>query len=63
MTEERGVFRGPGGEYLGIDGLCGLSKEEAQAYCTKGYAKRAALLAVGTLAAGFVLRLAMGRRS
>lgn len=51
VVEERDVFRGPGGEYLGIDGLCGMNAEETAACwrdaTTKRLAAAAAAVVVG----------------
>mmetsp|Transcript_26064 Transcript_26064/g.43037 ORF Transcript_26064/g.43037 Transcript_26064/m.43037 type:complete len:304 (+) Transcript_26064:55-966(+) len=47
VIDERVVYRGPGGEYVGIEGLCGMSKGEVEQLWREYSIKRAALLAAG----------------
>lgn len=46
VIEERDVFRGPGGEYLGIDGLCGMDRPSVEE-CRKAYVVKMKALRVG----------------
>lgn len=58
VVEERDVFRGPGGAYLGIDGLCGMDKSEAANCRQVDAVKKASLLAAAAVAAVLALRIA-----
>ena len=56
VVEERVVYRGPGGEYLGIEGLCGATEGEVAALWQADKVKKVALL-VGAVGAALALRL------
>jgi len=58
VVEERVVLRGPGGAYLGIEGLCGLDKAAVAECWQKDKMKKGVMLAVAAVAAALALRLA-----
>lgn len=55
VVEEREVYRGPGGEYLGIEGLCGMDRNEVDNCWRRDAVKKSALTAAAVAVAMFYI--------
>lgn len=51
VVEERNVFRGPEGEYLGIEGLCGVEEGDVEERWRVHKLKRGAMIVATAVAA------------